>query len=198
MNYNYKEKGFSLIEIIIYITLASIFSTVLFSVIKINEKTNRHLIAQSKTEKNARRILEIIENTIKCSGSTGEYYKEKKYVDHSFFIGNFEELITIDSCADLFYSKSKKGNVLLLEIPKVEGDKAVQHFIVFQFRFRSLLVHEGTISAKRFYLDKKHSILHPVTGSFSETKNGILINFSINNLCNKQQMEFRGYENYKK
>lgn len=198
MNYNYKGKGFSSIEIIIYITLASIFSTVLFSVIKINEKTNRHLIAQSKTEKNARRILEIIENTIKCSGSSGEYYKEKKYVNHSFFIGNFEDMIVLHSYADLFHSKSKNGNVLLLEIPKIEGHKAVQHFIIFQFRYRFLLVYEGTISAKRFYLDKQHSILYPVTGSFSETKNGILINFSINNLRNKQHMEFRGYENYKK
>lgn len=198
MNYNYKQKGFSSIEIMIYITLASIFTTVLFSVIKINEMTNRHLIAQSNIEKNTRHILKIIENTIKSSGSTGQYYKENKYLNHSFFIGDFNDLIGIDTYAELFQSKSKKGNLLLLEIPTVKGEKAVQNFIIFQFCFRFLYVYDGTVSEKRFYLNNPHIILDHITGSFSETENGILIDFSIKNLDTGEHMEFRGYENYKK
>ena len=193
-----KNQGFSLLEFILTLGLLSIFSLLIFPLLRISNTLNTSLVKQSLFEKDGIKIISLIESSIEDSNISYEEYTGKEYVENGAIVLNYDKEIQLGLKEEFFKKKVSKGNILFLEFPTSDGNNLYSSFLIYQLYFGELRVIEGKKFRNEVYIDNSNSIHNKVYGYFEKTKSGIIINIEILDSDFLKNRNLRGYANFKK
>lgn len=185
-----KNKGFTLVEIIIGITLISIFIGIIFPILSGNLRLTKNIINKSKIEKRQRRIMTVIKRSIESSGQI-------KASDKDFiFVSNHNRSFSIYHMNQIYKNKSDIGNLLYIETPMIikKNEKMKKLVLIFHIYLSKVKVYElEKFGDKQFLLNKNENELERnIYGFFEEKENGIFINLYNDNKLKKGL--YRDYE----
>ena len=90
-----KNKGFSLLELIVTLGLFSIFSLIVFPLLRVSHSLNTAIIKQSLLEKDEVKIISLIEDCIENSNILKSEYSGKEYIKNGVAILNHEQVIEL-------------------------------------------------------------------------------------------------------
>lgn len=193
--YHYKKSGFSSFETIISITLISLFSLMIFPILKISRDIKKQLITQSNIDRKKGNSMNIIKNSIANISELPINYIGKRYIQHGIGLVNTTKTVEGTLKEDFFKTSSSKGNTLILEMAKTDGKNIVPHFLIFSFVYNNLEVSEGRLISNSIYIDKEKidTFIKNITGNFELTSNGIFVNIYFSN-----EVYVKEYENFRK
>lgn len=193
-----KNQGFFVLELILTLGLLSIFSLLIFPLLRVSHTLNSSLIKQSLFEKDGIKILSLIETSIEESNISTEEYIGKKYIENGAIVLNYNKEIYSRLDEDFFRKKTTKGNVLFLEFPKSDGINIYSSFLIYHLYFGELIVIECEKFGNEIYITNSNSIHNKIYGYFEKNKNGIIINLEILDSYFSKNRNLRGYANFKK
>lgn len=177
------NRGFSLIEMTIALAIVGIFIGIMFPIVKATNRINNYIEKTDNTERKVRKVVKIIENSIRDAKNIPHYnYKVKRV-----FVTNSTRYIgTISVLGRDFFNPQKSGNTLFIEFPFMENKIIKNDFLIFRFRHKSLEVHEIGIQ------NKNQVLIKDIDGEFYDENNIIKIKMI------KDGREFVGYESIPK
>lgn len=193
-----KNRGFSLLELILSLGLLSIFSMLIFPLLRVSNTLNTTLMKQSLFEKDSLKVLSLIEKTINNSQITTIDYIGKKYVENGAIVIDYDRGIFLGLNEDFFRKKSVKGNTLFLEFPTSDGKNIYYFFIIFRFYLGEFQVIECKKVNNEVFVENSNSIIENIHGYFEKTKTGIIINMEILDSDLSKVRSLKGYANFKK
>ena len=198
MSFMKKNKGFSLLELIVTLGLFSIFSLIVFPLLRVSHSLNTAIIKQSLLEKDEVKIISLIEDCIESSNILKSEYSGKEYIKNGVAILNHEQVIELVLKENFFKCVSQKGNTLFLEYPVSDGNTIFYTFIIFQFFAGELIILECKESFNDIVVENSSIVLKKVYGSFEKTETGVIINLNISNSDFSETRSLKGYANFKK
>lgn len=193
-----KNSGFSLLELIITLGLLSIFSMLIFPLLRVSNTLNTSLIKQSLFEKDALKIITLIENSIENSNIINVDYIGKEFVENGAIILQYDREIYLGLTESFFKNKVSKGNTLFLEYPVSDGKNISYYFIVFRFFYGELEVIECKRINNEVYVENHNSIIENIHGYFEKAENGIIISMEVLDSDFMKARSLKGYANFKK
>lgn len=193
-----KNNGFSLLELIVTLGLFSIFSLLIFPLLKISNSLNNSIIKQSLIEKDAVKIISLIEECIENSNITKIEYLGKTSIKNGISIFNYNKEIQLGLSEIFFASISYKGNTLFLEYPVSDGKNIIYSFIIFQFLVNELRIIECKKIFNEVFVENNTTVIKNIYGNFEKIENGIVINLNILNSDFSKNRSLKGYANFKK
>lgn len=193
-----KNRGFSLLEVIFTLGLLSIFSALIFPLLKISNDLSTSLMNQSLFEKDTVKLLSLIEKSIDNSQIAPINYIGKEYLENAAIVLNYNKEIQLGLTEDFFKKKTNRGNTLFLELPTSDGKNIFYFFVIFRFYLGKLQVIECKNYNNIVYVENSNSIADNIHGYFEKTTTGIIINIEILNNDLSKVRSLKGYENFKK
>lgn len=193
-----KNSGFSLLELIVTLGLFSIFSLLIFPLLKVSNTLNNSIIKQSLFEKDSAKIISLIEKSIKDSNIIKGNYIGKEYVENGAIVLQYDKEIYLGLTENFFKNKTSKGNTLFLEYPVSDGKNIFYSFIIFRFYYGELQVIECKKINNEVYVENKNTILENIYGYFEKIENGIIIKMEILDSDFLKARSLKGYANFKK
>lgn len=193
-----KNQGFSIMELIITLGLLSIFSLLIFPLLRVSNTLNTSLVKQSLFEKDGIKIISLIESTIEDSNISNDEYVGKEYVENGAIVLNYNREIHSGLNENFFKKKSSKGNVLFLEFPTSDGKNIYSTFLIYHIFLGELRVIECKKIRNEVFVINSNSILEGIHGGFKKTKSGIIIDIKILDSDFLKNRNLRGYANFKK
>lgn len=193
-----KNYGFSLLELIVTLGLFSIFSVLIFPLLKVSNTLNNSITKQSLFEKDSFKIISLIEKSIKNSNIIKGNYIGKEYVENGAIVLQYDKEIYLGLTENFFKNKTSKGNTLFLEYPVSDGKNIFYSFIIFRFYYGDLQVIECKKINNEVYVENENTILENIHGYFEKTENGIVIEMEILDSDFLKARSLKGYANFKK
>lgn len=193
-----KNSGFSLLELIVTLGLFSIFSLLIFPLLKVSNTLNNSITKQSLFEKDSAKIITLIEKSIKDSNIIKGNYIGKEYVKNGAIVLQYDKEIYLGLTENFFKNKISKGNTLFLEYPVSDGKNIFYSFIIFRFYYGELQVIECKKINNEVYVENKNTILENIYGYFEKIENGIIIEMEILDSNFLKARSLKGYANFKK
>jgi len=193
-----KNSGFSLLELIVTLGLFSIFSLLIFPLLKVSNTLNNSIIKQSLFEKDSAKIISLIEKSIKDSNIIKGNYIGKEYVENGAIVLQYDKEIYLGLTENFFKNKTSKGNTLFLEYPVSDEKNIFYSFIIFRFYYGELQVIECKKINNEVYVENKNTILENIYGYFEKIENGIIIKMEILDSDFLKARSLKGYANFKK
>ena len=193
-----KNSGFSLLELIVTLGLFSIFSLLIFPLLKVSNTLNNSIIKQSLFEKDSAKIISLIEKSIKDSNIIKGNYIGKEYVENGAIVLQYDKEIYLGLTENFFKNKTSKGNTLFLEYPVSDRKNIFYSFIIFRFYYGELQVIECKKINNEVYVENKNTILENIYGYFEKIENGIIIEMEILDSDFLKARSLKGYANFKK
>lgn len=193
-----KNSGFSLLELIVTLGLFSIFSLLIFPLLKVSNTLNNSITKQSLFEKDSAKIISLIEKSIKDSNIIKGNYIGKEYVKNGAIVLQYDKEIYLGLTENFFKNKISKGNTLFLEYPVSDGKNIFYSFIIFRFYYGELQVIECKKINNEVYVENKNTILENIYGYFEKIENGIIIEMEILDSDFLKARSLKGYANFKK
>lgn len=193
-----KNSGFSLLELIVTLGLFSIFSLLIFPLLKVSNTLNNSITKQSLFEKDSAKIISLIEKSIKDSNIIKGNYIGKEYVENGAIVLQYDKEIYLGLTENFFKNKTSKGNTLFLEYPVSDGKNIFYFFIIFRFYYGELQVIECKKINNEVYVENKNTILENIYGYFEKIENGIIIEMEILDSDFLKARSLKGYANFKK
>ena len=193
-----KNSGFSLLELIVTLGLFSIFSLLIFPLLKVSNTLNNSITKQSLFEKDSAKIISLIEKSIKDSNIIKGNYIGKEYVENGAIVLQYDKEIYLGLTENFFKNKTSKGNTLFLEYPVSDGKNIFYSFIIFRFYYGELQVIECKKINNEVYVENKNTILENIYGYFEKIENGIIIEMEILDSDFLKARSLKGYANFKK
>lgn len=193
-----KNSGFSLLELIVTLGLFSIFSLLIFPLLKVSNTLNNSITKQSLFEKDSTKIITLIEKSIKDSNIIKGNYIGKEYVENGAIVLQYDKEIYLGLTENFFKNKTSKGNTLFLEYPVSDGKNIFYSFIIFRFYYGELQVIECKKINNEVYVENKNTILENIYGYFEKIENGIIIEMEILDSDFLKARSLKGYANFKK
>lgn len=193
-----KNSGFSLLELIVTLGLFSIFSILIFPLLKVSNTLNNSITKQSLFEKDSAKIISLIEKSIKDSNIIKENYIGKEYIKNGVIVLEYDTEIYLGLTENFFKNKTSKGNTLFLEYPISDGKNIFYSFIIFRFFYGDLQVIECKKINNEIYIENKNVLLKNVHGYFEKIENGIIIEMEILDSDLLKARSLKGYANFKK
>ena len=174
-----RNRGITLLEIIISLGLVSIFSIVIFPTLKVSNNINREIIQKSLLEKDSERILNIIERSIEKSTRVKENYQGKEYIKNGVGVILEGRYLNNRIDIDTLSNNSKSGNFLFLEYPRSNGNRVDNSILVFHFLNNSLRVIHAKVLNNSIKIIDSNILCENVLGEFERTETGIIINYEV-------------------
>ena len=193
-----KKRGFSFLDLIVTLGLFSIFSLLVFPLLKISNTLNTSIIKQSLAEKEGTKLLSLIESSIENGNIIKDSYLGKEYIKNGILILQYEREIAYNLKESFFSNSVSKGNTLFIEYPVSEGKNIFSYFIIFHFFGGELSVMECKKSFNEVFVENRSIILKNIHGSFEKTEEGVIIEASIINNDFSKNWGLKGYANFKK
>ena len=109
-----KNSGFSLLELIVTLGLFSIFSLLIFPLLKVSNTLNNSITKQSLFEKDSAKIISLIEKSIKDSNIIKGNYIGKEYVENGAIVLQYDKEIYLGLTENFFKNKTSKGKKYFL------------------------------------------------------------------------------------
>lgn len=192
MFYKKKIKGMTSIEVLVSLTIISIFMSVLFPILRVNSKINNILYFQSIIDQNKGDIIKIIENSIENS----QNYWSIENFNESVIVLYYNRHLPCYIDKSFFQHKKEKGNLIFIKIPILKNGKVLRTFLVFHLYRNYLYVYQGKYLGNFWYIEDENTLTKNIFGYFEKIERGVFIN--LNFKTNKIIEEVRGYENFKK
>lgn len=193
-----KNYGFSLLELIVTLGFFSIFSVLIFPLLKVSNTLNNSITKQSLFEKDSAKIISLIEKSIKDSNIIKGNYIGKEYVENGAIVLQYDKEIYLGLTENFFKNKTSKGNTLFLEYPVSDGKNIFYSFIIFRFYYGDLQVIECKKINSEVYVENENTILENAHGYFEKIENGIVIEMEILDSDFLKARSLKGYANFKK
>lgn len=190
------NRGVTFLETIISLGLISIFSLILFPILKTSNILNGELVQKGLTERQSTRILNIIENSIRNSSPIFKNYSGRKYIKNGVGILKEEKLLNYMVKEENLAKISDRGNVLFLEYPRCNGARVEDNILLFQFFNNNLLVAQGEIVDEKIKIIFSDTLYQGVEGYFEKKGTGIAIEIVIFKENKDIEEKVKGYENF--
>lgn len=192
MFYKNKVKAMTSIEVLVVITIISIFAVVIFPILKVNNRMNSILYFQSIIDKNKGDIIKIIENSIESSQN---YWSIENFND-SVVVLNYNRRLPKYIDKNFFCNKRDKGNLIFIKIPILKNEKVLRTFLVFYLYRNSLYIFQGEYIGNFWYIEDENIFTKNIAGYFKKMERGVFINLIFKR--GRITEEVKGYENFKK
>lgn len=170
-----KNKGITLLEMIISLGLMGIFSVVIFPTLKVSNDLNREIVKKSLFSKDYIAIVNVIERGIRKSSSFKDEYSGKRYLKDGVGVIEEKRNLIFNIGEDVLSKCSNRGNTLFLEYPRSNGARVENSILVFQFIEKNLVVGLAKIRDGLVRVDIFETLFEGIEGEFKRENGGIVV-----------------------
>lgn len=190
-----KNKGVTFLETLISLGLLSIFSVLVFPMVKLSSDLNESLRQKSLIARNSIRILDVISKSITKAVPFKTEYKGQQYIKNGVGVIEDERLLVGMINESVLAKNSENGNILYLEILRSNGERLDEVLLIFEFLEDKLFVIEGRVINGIVRMFSSDILYEGIKGGFKKNKTGVIITYETKGKNLKSKEEIKGYEN---